>query len=328
MGADIFYSEVDNKGEIQLLQKDKRISVSATGKSLWECRIPLSRRAQQALASRLLAEDVGQGDLTTQTIVAPEARGCGRIVAKQALVLAGLEMARAVFEADADAGALHVKALAADGAQVAPGTVCVEIEGPAYVLLTAERVALNLLQHLSGIATLTRRYVEAVNHTPARIIDTRKTTPGLRVLEKYAVRVGGGHNHRFGLGDGILIKDNHIAIAGGIAAAVASVRRAVSHLQKIEVEVENFTQLQEALQAGVDVILLDNMTPQQTQEAVRQVRAAPHGERIMVESSGGITLDTVRHYAEAGVNLISFGALTHSAPSVDLSFDISLLAAD
>jgi nicotinate-nucleotide pyrophosphorylase (carboxylating) len=301
--------------------------VSSTGKPIWERRLPLSRRARQALAGRLLAEDVGQGDLTTQTIVAPETQGHGRMVAKQTLVLAGLEMAVAVFEAEADAGALHVKPLVEDGAQVAPGTVCAEIEGPAYVLLTAERVALNLLQHLSGIATLTRRYVEAVQHTSARIIDTRKTTPGLRVLEKYAVRVGGGHNHRFGLGDGILIKDNHIAIAGGIAAAVARVRMAVSHLQKIEVEVENLPQLHEALQAGADVILLDNMTPEQTQEAVRLVRAAPHGERIMVESSGGITLDTVCHYAEAGVNLISSGALTHSAPSVDLSFAITLTGA-
>jgi nicotinate-nucleotide pyrophosphorylase (carboxylating) len=274
----------------------------------------------------LLAEDVGQGDLTTQTIVAPEAQGRGRILAKQALVLAGLEMAIAVFEAEADSGTLHIKPLLEDGAHLSPGAICAEIDGPAYVLLTAERVALNILQHLSGIATLTRRYVEAVQHTPARIIDTRKTTPGLRLLEKYAVRVGGGHNHRFGLGDGILIKDNHIAIAGSISEAVARVRVAVSHLQKIEVEVEDLTQLQEALQAGADVILLDNMTPEQTQEAVRQVRAAPNGERIMVESSGGITLDTVRHYAEAGVNLISSGALTHSAPSVDLSFDLSLVA--
>jgi nicotinate-nucleotide pyrophosphorylase (carboxylating) len=306
------------------VQKDKRNSVSATGKPIWERRIPLSRRARHELAGRLLAEDVGQGDLTTRTIVAPEAQGHGRILAKQALVLAGLEMAIAVFEAEAGTESLCIKPLLEDGAHLAPGTVCAEIDGPAYVLLTAERVALNLLQHLSGIATLTQRYVEAVHHTPARIIDTRKTTPGLRLLEKYAVRVGGGHNHRFGLGDGILIKDNHIAIAGSISAAVDRVRAAVSHLQKIEVEVENFAQLQEALQAGADVILLDNMTPEQTREAVRQVRAAANGERIMVESSGGITLDTVRHYAEAGVNLISSGALTHSAPSVDLSFDLTL----
>lgn len=301
--------------------------MSATEKPVWERRIPLSPRARQALAGRLLAEDVGQGDLTTQTIVAPEAQGRGRILAKQDLLLAGLEMAVAVFEAEAEPGALHMKQLLEDGAHLAPGAICAEIEGPAYVLLTAERVALNILQHLSGIATLTRRYVEAVQHTPARIIDTRKTMPGLRLLEKYAVRVGGGHNHRFGLGDGILIKDNHIAIAGSIAAAVGRVRAAVSHLQKIEVEVENFSQLQEALQAGADVILLDNMTPEQTQDAVRQVRAAPNGERIMVESSGGITLDTVSHYAEAGVNLISSGALTHSAPAVDLSFDITLTVA-
>lgn len=306
------------------MQKDERSSVSAMGRPIWERRIPLSRRVRHALASHFLVEDVGQGDLTTQTIVAPEAQGHGRILAKQDLVLAGLEIAIAVFEAQADTASLYIEPLVEDGVQLAPGDICAEIDGPAHVLLTAERVALNLLQHLSGIATLTRRYVEAVQHTPARIIDTRKTTPGLRLLEKYAVRVGGGHNHRFGLGDGILIKDNHIAIAGSIREAVARVRAAVSHLQKIEVEVENLAQLQEALQAGADVILLDNMTPEQTQEAVRQVRAAPNGERIMVESSGGITLDTVRHYAEAGVNLISSGALTHSAPSVDLSFDLTL----
>ena len=294
------------------------------GKPIWETRIPLSRRALHEFAGRLLAEDVGQGDLTTQTIVSPETQGHGRILAKQALVLAGLEMAVAVFEVGDDR--IQVKRLVEDGTHVLPATICAEIDGPAHVLLTAERVALNMLQHLSGIATLTRCYVEAVQHTPARIIDTRKTTPGLRLLEKYAVRVGGGHNHRFGLGDGILIKDNHIEIAGSITRAIDRVRVAVSHLQKIEVEVENLTQLQEALAAGADVILLDNLTPEQTQEAVRQVRAAPGGERIMVESSGGITLDTVRHYAEAGVNLISSGALTHSAPSVDISFAIKLAA--
>jgi nicotinate-nucleotide pyrophosphorylase (carboxylating) len=163
-----------------------------------------------------------------------------------------------------------------------------------------------------------------VSHTSARIIDTRKTTPGLRLLEKYAVRVGGGHNHRFGLVDGVLIKDNHIALVGSITQAVAMVRASVSHLQKIEVEVDHLTQIPEAISAGADAILLDNMTPEQTQEAVRLVRSTAGGERLLLESSGGVTLETVRDYAEAGVDLISSGALTHSAPAVDISLDVTM----
>ena len=289
-------------------------------------RLPLPRRTLYELASRFLDEDIGQGDITTQAVVPARVQGRGQILAKESLVLAGLDAALAVFEVGD--GSLRVDRLTRDGAYLTPGTVCAEIHGPAHILLTAERVAINLLQHLSGIATITRRYVEAVQHTKARIIDTRKTLPGLRLLEKYAVRVGGGRNHRFGLGDGILIKDNHIAIAGGIAEAVTMVRAAVSHLQKIEVEVENLTQLQEALEAGADVVLLDNMAPAQTREAVRLVRAAPGGEHTLVESSGGITLETVCDYAEAGVDLISSGTLTHSAPAVDLSLEITQTASD
>jgi nicotinate-nucleotide pyrophosphorylase (carboxylating) len=238
------------------------------------------------------------------------------------LVVAGLEVAQAAFEV-VDARVQWQSAVR-DGMAVQPGRILAELHGPGRALLTAERVALNLLQRLSGVATLTRRYVDAVQHTQARVIDTRKTTPGLRALEKYAVRVGGGHNHRFGLADGVLIKDNHIAIVGGIENAIVAVRAHVSHLQKIEVEVDRIDQIPEALMAGADAILLDNMTPEQTREAVALVRSQPGGERILLESSGGVTLETVRAYAEAGVDLISSGALTHSAPAVDIGLDIEM----
>ena len=280
-----------------------------------------SHLALQELVTRLLAEDVGYGDITTLALVPPQARGHGRLLAKEALVLAGLDVAFTVFRTVDST--IRLDGARQDGVPLSPGSIIAEIHGPARALLTAERVALNLLQRLSGVATATRRYVEAVRHTKARIIDTRKTTPGLRLLEKYAVQVGGGHNHRFGLGDGVLIKDNHIAIAGGIPTAVSLARQAVSHLQKIEVEVEDFSQLREALAAGADAILLDNMTPEQTREAVHLVRETPGGEHILLESSGGITLQTVRLYAEAGVDLISVGALTHSAPAVDISLEMT-----
>jgi len=280
-----------------------------------------SHLALQELVTRLLAEDIGYGDITTLALVPPQAQGHGRLLAKEALVLAGLDVACTVFRTVDST--IRLDCALQDGVPLSPGSIIAEIHGPARALLTAERVALNLLQRLSGVATATRRYVEAVRHTKARIIDTRKTTPGLRLLEKYAVQVGGGHNHRFGLGDGVLIKDNHIAIAGGIPTAVSLARQAVSHLQKIEVEVEDFTQLREALAAGADTILLDNMTPEQTREAVHLVRQTPGGEHILLESSGGITLQTVRLYAEAGVDLISVGALTHSAPAVDISLEIT-----
>lgn len=280
-----------------------------------------SRLALRDLAVRLLEEDVGYGDITTLAIVPPEARGHGRFLAKEALVIAGLDVALTVLHTMDPT--IQMDCCVQDGAQLHEGDVFAEIHGPAQALLTAERVALNLLQRLSGVATATRHYVDAVRHTKARVVDTRKTTPGLRALEKYAVCVGGGHNHRFGLGDGVLIKDNHIAIAGGVVSAIGLARRAVSHLQKIEVEVENFEQLREALAAAADAILLDNMTPEQTHEAVRIVRQFPGGERVLLESSGGITLATVRLYAEAGVDLISAGALTHSAPAVDISLEIT-----
>ncbi len=275
----------------------------------------------RALVSRLLEEDVGYGDITTLAIVPPQARAHGQIFAKEPLVLAGLAVAKEVFHLVDST--IEFAPMVSDGAHLSPGGVLAEVRGSACALLTAERVALNLLQRLSGVATVTQRYVDAVQHTKARIVDTRKTTPGLRLLEKYAVRVGGGHNHRFGLGDGVLIKDNHIAIAGGVAIAIQQARHAVSHLQKIEIEVEDFAQLHAALTAGADAILLDNMSPEQTREAVHLVRSRPRGDEILLESSGGITLQTVRSYAEAGVDLISVGALTHSAPAVDISLEMT-----
>src|SRR5262245_359408 len=223
--------------------------------------------ALQELVTRLLAEDVGYGDITTLALVPPQAPGHGRFLAKEALVLAGLDVAFTVFRTLDST--IRLDCALQDGVLLSPGSIIAVIYGPARALLTAERVALNLLQRLSGVATATRRYVESVRHTGARIIDTRKTTPGLRLLEKYAVRIGGGYNHRFGLGDGVLIKDNHIAIAGGVTAAVNLARQAVPHLQKIEVEVENFAQLHEALTARVGAILIDTMTHKQTSEDVR-----------------------------------------------------------
>ena len=282
----------------------------------------LSQRMLTDLASRFLDEDIGFGDITTMAVVPAQAQGHGRLLAKAPLVLAGLEVAQAVFQTADHRTSLQSEVT--DGDWLEAGTVFADLEGPAQALLTAERVALNLLQRLSGVATLTRRYVEAIQHTPARVIDTRKTTPGLRLLEKYAVRVGGGHNHRFGLADGVLIKDNHIAMVGSIGKAVEQVRNQVSHLQKIEVEVDRLDQIPEALKAGAEAILLDNMTPEETREAVQMVREAPDGERVLLETSGGVTLETVRAYAEAGVDLISSGALTHSAPAVDISLDLQI----
>ncbi len=282
----------------------------------------LSQRACQELVERFLEEDIGFGDITTRAVVPEIAHGHGRLIAKAPLVIAGLEVARTAFEV-VDSR-VQWQSVSEDGMALEPGSILAELAGPGRALLTAERVALNLLQRLSGVATLTRRYVEAVQHTQARVIDTRKTTPGLRALEKYAVRVGGGHNHRFGLADGVLIKDNHIAIVGSIENAIAAVRASVSHLQKIEVEVDRIDQIPEALMAGADAILLDNMTPEQTREAVALVRSKPGGAGILLESSGGVTLETVRDYAEAGVDLISSGALTHSAPAVDIGLDLDM----
>lgn len=268
--------------------------------------------------SAFLAEDLGRGDITTQSTVARNARARGRFLAKEPMVIAGLEVAEAVFSTlDSQQ---QLEAFVSDGEEVEAGKVVARTNGFADVLLAGERVALNLLQRLSGIATQTRRFVRAVEGTGAQIVDTRKTTPGLRMLEKYAVTAGGGRNHRFGLDDGVLIKDNHIAMAGGVAAAVERARAAVGHLHKIEVEVSSERDLREAIESGADIILLDNQTPEGTAKLVRLARELK--PEITLESSGGITLDNVRAFAEAGVDLISVGALTHSARAMDISFKI------
>lgn len=264
-----------------------------------------------------LLEDVGRGDVTTRLTVPAEARATGTLLAKQVGVLAGLPLVERVFAAAG--GEVTVAAQARDGDAFTTGTVLATVAGPAATLLVGERLALNLLQRLSGVATLTRRYVEAVAGTRARIIDTRKTTPGLRVLEKYAVRIGGGANHRAGLDDGILIKDNHITAAGGVTAALQAARRGAPHGLRIQIECATLAQVDEALADGADALLLDNMSTADLAEAVRRTAG-----RALLEASGGIGLDTVRAVAATGVDLISVGALTHSAPAVDISMKIRL----
>jgi nicotinate-nucleotide pyrophosphorylase (carboxylating) len=274
-----------------------------------------------AYASDMLKEDLGRGDITTQAVVRAGIRARGRFLAKQDFVLCGLEVAEAVFSTlDAN---IQLESRVYDGDNIAAGTDFAGIEGPASVLLSAERTALNLLQRLSGVATLTRAFVDRIAGTSARVVDTRKTTPGLRLLEKYAVTVGGGHNHRFGLDDGVLIKDNHIALAGGVRRAIEAARRSAPHLLKIEVEVANRAQLREALAAGADVIMLDNMASEEMRQCVALIRSEAPG--VLIEASGGITLGTVREMAECGVDLISVGAITHSASSIDISLKMTAL---
>ncbi|MDT4969587.1 MAG: hypothetical protein QOJ64_4324 [Acidobacteriota bacterium] len=265
-----------------------------------------------------LSEDLGRGDITTQATVARNAHARGRFLAKEPMVIAGLEAAEAVFSTlDSQQ---QIEAFATDGEEVEAGKVIARTTGFADVLLGGERVALNLLQRLSGIATLTRKFVRAVEGTNAQIVDTRKTTPGLRMLEKYAVVSGGGRNHRFGLDDGVLIKDNHIALAGGVGPAVERAREAAGHLHKIEVEVSSEKDLREAIEKGADILLLDNLSPEETARMVELARGL--SQLVALEASGGITLENVRAYAETGVNLISVGALTHSARAMDISFKI------
>lgn len=265
-----------------------------------------------------LNEDIGRGDLTTQSTVMRSQSAKGRFIAKEAMVVCGLEAAEAVFSTlDSQQ---QIEAFVSDGDEVEAGKVIARTTGFADVLLAGERLALNLMQRLSGIATLTRQYVQAVEGTDAVIVDTRKTSPGLRMLEKYAVTTGGGRNHRFGLDDGVLIKDNHIALAGGVATAVGRARKAVGHLHKIEVEVSRERDLRDAVEAGADILLIDNQTPEETRRLVEVARSLKPD--LLLESSGGISLENVRQYAEAGVDLISVGALTHSARAVDISFKI------
>jgi len=255
-----------------------------------------------------------RGDLTTDATVPRGTMSAATFGARRAGVISGLAVAEVAFHA-LDATVVF-EPLVADGARVAAGDVAARVSGSAHALLTGERVALNFLSHMSGIATLTRRYVDLVEGTGARIADTRKTTPGLRAFEKYAVRCGGGQNHRSGLFDAILIKDNHIVAAGGIEAALSAARAHAGHMVKIEIEVTNLDELAEALKHPVDAVLLDNMDPSMLREAVALV-----DRRAITEASGGVSLETVRAIAESGVDLISIGALTHSAPILDLGLD-------
>jgi nicotinate-nucleotide pyrophosphorylase (carboxylating) len=272
-----------------------------------------------AAIGEFLAEDIGRGDITTQATVARETRAQGRFLAKEYLVICGLEIAEGVF-VHLDPEIPEMETNYRDGDEVEEGTVFATLKGFADVLLTGERVALNLIQRMSGIATLTRQYVRAVEGTNAVIVDTRKTTPGLRMLEKYAVTIGGGRNHRMGLDDGVLIKDNHIALAGGVAEAVTAAKESVGHLHKIEVEVSNWAQLREAIKAGADIILIDNQSPEEAAKLVEMSRTL--NPNVLIEASGGMDRDRVRAYAEAGVDMISVGRLTHSARAVDISFKI------
>lgn len=267
------------------------------------------------LVETALAEDIGSGDLTTEATVPASAPATGTIRTRETGVVAGLEVARHVF-LRLDPG-IHCETKVRDGDRVEGGAVLAVISGPARPILSGERVALNFLRHLSGIATRTRRLKELTAPFPVRLVDTRKTTPGLRVLEKYAVRMGGGHNHRFGLDDGVLIKDNHIAVAGSITAAVEAARRAVPHIFKVEVEVEDLAGVREALAAGADVILLDNMPLTMIREAVAIVDG-----RVPVEVSGNVDEHSIGAIACTGVDIISVGKLTHSVPDLDIGLDL------
>ena len=278
--------------------------------------------ALDSLIRTALREDIGTGDITTLSVIPADARAYGRYIAKEDGVLCGMDIAERVYtllgeemgETD-----VHFTRHFEDGQPFHKGDVLAEVEGNAITLLSGERVGLNLMQHLSGIATLTHRAVSAVSGTNAKIVDTRKTTPGMRVIEKYAVRVGGGTNHRFNLADGILIKDNHIVAAGGITAAVRAARIRAPHTLKIEVEVENEAQLLEALEAGADIIMLDNMTEEEMAHAV----ALTNG-RALLEASGNMGERDLSKVAKTGVDLISIGALTHSARAMDISLKFSL----
>jgi nicotinate-nucleotide pyrophosphorylase (carboxylating) len=275
----------------------------------------LTADAIERMAELALAEDVGDGDITTEALVPPGLRCRAQLLLEEPGVVCGVDAAAAVFRTlDSD---VHVEAVVEDGAAVSePPVVVAEIEGPAQAVLTGERTALNLFARLCGVATLTRRYVDLVDGTGATILDTRKTTPGLRALEKYAVRCGGGSNHRAGLYDAVLVKENHLRVAGGIAAAVAVLRERADGFA-LEVEAETLEQVDEALAAGVERILLDNMTPDEVARAVAHVAG-----RAELEASGGVSLATVRAYAETGVDFISVGALTHGARSLHVSLEV------
>jgi nicotinate-nucleotide pyrophosphorylase (carboxylating) len=262
-----------------------------------------------------LEEDIGTGDITTETLIPADAEGQAEIVAKEPLVLAGLTVARTVFRRLDPT--LNFETPCQEGDRVSSGTCLLKISGPLRPLLTGERTALNFLQRLSGIATHVRRFVDALPAGGIRLVDTRKTTPGWRALEKYAVRIGGAANHRMSLSDGILIKDNHVAICGGIQPALEKARRSAPHTLKLEIEVETPDQAEEAADAGADIIMLDNMEGATIEEAVRRI-----GGRALVEISGGVNRGTIANLAAQGVDIVSVGALTHSAVAVDISMKI------
>ncbi len=270
----------------------------------------------EKIVARALEEDIGLGDVTTLATVPADRQCKAEVLARQAGVVAGLPVMEIVFTSvDSE---VHYDALVEDGTHVIAGEAVASLAGDARSVLTAERTALNFLQRLSGIATLTAQYVAAVEGTKAVILDTRKTTPGLRLLEKYAVEVGGGRNHRFGLFDGILIKDNHLAAAGGITPAIRAARASAPHLLKVEVEVTTLQELEEALAAAAEIVMLDNMTPAQAKKAIELIAG-----RAQVEISGDVNLDNVRAYAECGPDFISVGKLTHSAPAMNFSLEFS-----
>jgi nicotinate-nucleotide pyrophosphorylase (carboxylating) len=280
----------------------------------------LARTGWEEIIDLALAEDIGTGDVTTLSTVPAGAAARGTMLVKAPGVISGLDAAAYAFHRVDPT--ISFRPLVADGARVDPGTVIADLEGPARSLLTAERVALNLLQRLSGVATLTSLFVAEVEGTGAKIVDTRKTTPGLRILEKAAVRHGGGHNHRVGLSDGVLIKDNHLAAVGGldrVSKAIASARQQAPHTLKIEVEVMTISEVEEAVAAGADIILLDNMDIHTMRKGVTVVAG-----RALLEASGNVRLESVRAIAETGVDLISSGALTHSAPALDISLNFEI----
>lgn len=268
------------------------------------------------LLTLAFAEDVGDGDHTTLSTIPADERGVQRLIVKEEGILAGVEIARKVFEKfDPE---LKMTVYINDGAHVKPGDIAFEVEGSVRSLLQTERVMLNIMQRMSGIATQTAKYQQRLDGLKTKVLDTRKTTPGMRMLEKEAVRIGGGCNHRIGLFDMILIKDNHVDFAGGIKQAVEAARKYCAEKGKnlkIELEVRNEDEIRQALEAGVDRIMLDNFTPERTREAVKLINGA-----VEIESSGGITLDTLRDYGECGVDFISVGALTHSVKGLDMSF--------
>jgi nicotinate-nucleotide pyrophosphorylase (carboxylating) len=267
---------------------------------------------------RALEEDIGPLDITTSALIPEDLEAKGLIIAKEDLVLAGIRVAYECFRTlDPE---IIFKGRFRDGDSVKTGKVIAEIKGKARTILMGERVALNFLQRLSGIATLTSKYVEKIKGTKARIVDTRKTTPGLRVLEKYAVRIGGGFNHRFGLYDAILIKDNHIALSGSVRKALEKVKKETPHTTRIEIEAKNIKEVKDALKMGVDIIMLDNMDLETMKKAVKLIN-----KRALIEASGNINLENVREVAKAGVDLISIGALTHSAKAVDISLELEPL---